>query len=188
MKQPKKYSSSDVSTSTSSHHVPPAHEYVNTKLAPDHLKHAPPKSSPKVKPSIPQLRLPTSKTTGGTTSAELPPPLTPKTPITSIASPPRILQVDHEYINVSPNPQKNSLTSPPKLLQVDHEYINVKTASPRKISTKSGEPPVSPRRSPSNKSFPPSSPKVEHEYINIKRDHAQAPNDHNNEAIKESLN
>ena len=162
-KQPKKYSSSGVSTSTPSYQVHQAHEYVNTKLSTDHPKHALPQSSPKMKPSIPRLNLPTSKTAGGTTSAELPPPLTPKTPNTSI-------------------------TSPPRILQVDHEYINVKSSSPRKTSTKSEEPPVSPRRSPSNKSSSPSSPKVEHEYINIKRDHAQAPNDHNNEAIKESLN
>ena len=148
-KQPKKYSSSDVSTSTPSHQIPQTHEYVNTKLSTDHPKHAIPQSSPKMKPSIPRLNLPTPKTAGGTTSAELPPPLTPKTPNTSI-------------------------TSPPRILQVDHEYINVKSSSPRKTSTKSEEPPASPRRSPSNKSSSPSSPKVEHEYINVKREHAQA--------------
>ena len=148
-KQPKKYSSSGVSTSTPSHQVPQTHEYVNTKLSTDHPKHALSQSSPKMKPSIPRLNLPTPKTAGGTTSAELPPPLTPKTPNTSI-------------------------TSPPRILQVDHEYINVKSSSPRKTSTKSEEAPVSPRRSPSNKSSSPSSPKVEHEYINVKREHAQA--------------
>ena len=146
-KQPKKYSSSGVLTSTPSHQAPQAHEYINTKLSTDHPKYAPPKSSPKMKPSIPQLKLPTSNPTG--TSAELPPPLTPRTPNASIMAPPRILQIDHEY-------------------------INVKSSSPRKTSTKSEEPPVSPRRSPSNKSSSPSSPKVEHEYINVKKEHAQA--------------
>ena len=164
-KQPKKYSSSGVSTSTPSHQAPQAHEYLNTKLSTDHPKHVSAKSSTKMKPSIPRLNLPTSKTAGGTTSAELPPPLTPKTPNTSITSPPRILQVDHEYVNI---------TSPPRILQGDHEYINVKSSSTRKTSMKSEEPPVSPRRSPSNKSSSPSSPKVENEYINVKREHAQA--------------
>lgn len=187
-KQPKKHSPSGVSTSTPSHQAPQAHEYVNTKLSTDHPKHVPPKLSTKMKPSIPRLNLPISTTTGGGISAELPPPLTPKTPNASITSPPRKLQVDHEYVNVTTKTQKTSITSPPKILQVDHEYINVKPASPRKISTKSGEPPVSPRRSPSNKSSPPSSPKVDHEYVNVKEDHAQAPNDHNNKAIKESVN